>query len=104
MSRPLQVLGTAVVVGLLASFAAQAQPFSYGYNGPAETPAQNVQQSARYDRLLETNPRFRTYRMRRECSPISFIPGLRQDCFATFERYEPMMRRPIYRRRPRLYR
>ena len=32
---------------------------------------QNVIQSERYDRLLETNGSFRQARMRRECGPIT---------------------------------
>ena len=47
-------------------------------------------ESARYDRLLETNIAFRHARMRKECGPIG-DPQLRQQCFASFQQYEPTM-------------
>ena len=40
---------------------------------------QNVIQSERYDRALETNASFRQARKRRECGPIT-DPQLRQSC------------------------
>jgi hypothetical protein len=49
---------------------------------------QNVVQSERYDRLLETNGSFRQARMRRECGPIT-DPQLRQSCLDSFAQYEP---------------
>ena len=49
---------------------------------------QNVTQSERYDRLLETNGSFRQARMRRECGPIT-DPQLRQSCLDSFAQYEP---------------
>jgi len=49
---------------------------------------QNVIQSERYDRLLETNGSFRQARMRRECGPIT-DPQLRQSCLDSFAQYEP---------------
>jgi len=52
------------------------------------TGRQNVIQSERYDRLLETNRGFRQARMRRECGPIT-DPQLRQSCLASFAQYEP---------------
>ena len=57
-----------------------------------ETPEQNNILSARYDNLLETNMGFRHARMRKECNPINFVQALRQDCFASFDQYEPMVR------------
>jgi hypothetical protein len=51
-------------------------------------PRQNVIQSERYDRLLETNRSFRQARMRRECGPIT-DPQLRQSCLDSFAQYEP---------------
>src|SRR5262249_48017358 len=66
-------------------------------NGPQTNPGdtsaswsarQNVIQSERYDRLLETNRAFRQARMRKECGPIT-DPQLRQDCFASFNQDEP---------------
>src|SRR5215469_4751308 len=50
--------------------------------------AENVIQSERYDRLLETNGSFRQARMRRECGPIT-DPELRQSCLDSFAQYEP---------------
>ena len=85
-----KLLGAAAVVALLAS-PAYAQ-MAFHYNGPVETPQQNVIRSAHYDRLLETNPGFRAYRERKECGPIHFMQNLREDCFASFNQYEPMVR------------
>jgi hypothetical protein len=55
---------------------------------PSWSARQNVIQSERYDRLLETNHAFRQARMRKECGPIT-DPQLRQDCFASFNQAEP---------------
>jgi hypothetical protein len=86
-----KLLGAAAVVALLAYSPAQAQ-MAFHYNGPAESPQQNVIKSAHYDQLLETSPGFRAYRERKECGPIRFMENLRQDCFASFDQYEPMAR------------
>ncbi len=51
---------------------------------------QNVIESARYDRMLETSPGFRVARIRKECGPIS-DPQLHQQCLASFQQYEPVM-------------
>jgi hypothetical protein len=50
----------------------------------------NVIESARYDRLLQTNIGFRHARMRKECGPIG-DRQLRSQCFASFQQYEPVM-------------
>ena len=55
-----------------------------------ENPQVNVYLSARYDRLLQISPRFRHYRMWKECHSITW-PGLRDDCIASFDQYEPAM-------------
>ena len=47
-------------------------------------------ESARYDRLLQTNMGFRQARMRRECGPIN-DPQLRSQCLASFQQFEPTM-------------
>jgi hypothetical protein len=47
-------------------------------------------QSAQYERLLQTNMGFRQARMRKECGPIN-DPQLRDQCLASFQRYEPVM-------------
>lgn len=49
---------------------------------------QNVTQSQRYDRTLQTNRGFRQARMRKECGPIT-DPELRQGCLASFSQDEP---------------
>ena len=86
-----KLLSAAAVIGLLAAAPAYAQ-MSFHYNGPAESPQQNNIRSAHYDRLLEISPGFRAYRERKECGPIRFMENLRQDCFASFDQYEPMAR------------
>jgi len=86
MSKYVRLLGAAAAVGLLASVPAMAQPMRYTY----ETPEQNNIRSAHYDQLLETNMAFRHYRMGKECNPIDFEQGLRQDCVASFDQYEPV--------------
>jgi hypothetical protein len=55
---------------------------------PYWSPPQNVIQSQRYERLLQTSPTFRQARIRKECGPIS-DPQLRADCLASFNRGEP---------------
>jgi hypothetical protein len=44
---------------------------------------QNVMESHRYTRLVETDPAFRHARMRQECSPIT-DPQLHESCIASF--------------------
>jgi hypothetical protein len=51
---------------------------------------ENVIQSERYDRLLETNRAFRQARMRKECGPIT-DPQVHQQCLASFSQDEPMV-------------
>lgn len=84
-----KLFGAAAVVALLAYSPAHAQ-MAFHYNGPVESPEQNNIRSAHYDRLLETSPGFRAYRERKECGPIRFMENLRQDCFSSFDQYEPM--------------
>jgi hypothetical protein len=88
MSKYVRSLGAAATIGLLASLPAMAQPMRYSDSN--ETPERNVYMSARYDNLLETNMGFRRYRMHKECNPIDFAQSLRQDCFASFDQYEPI--------------
>jgi hypothetical protein len=47
------------------------------------SPRQNVVNSQRYTRLVETNPAFRANRMRKECGPIT-DPQLHAQCVASF--------------------
>jgi hypothetical protein len=83
------LLAATAVVVLGSLPVAQAQ-VAFHYNGPVETPAQNVVRSAHYDWLLEHRPRFRAYRMQKECNPIHFTLNLRQGCFQSFDQYEPV--------------
>jgi hypothetical protein len=63
-------------------------------NGPQSSPPanwsarQNVVESHRYDRLLETNRSFREARERKECGPIT-DPQMHQACLASFRQDEP---------------
>jgi hypothetical protein len=50
---------------------------------------QNVINSQRYDRLVETNRSFREARVRQECGPIT-DPQLHANCIASFRQDEPM--------------
>lgn len=81
--------------------AQMANPYSGGTqlvtNGPQASPGdtssnwsarQNVAESHRYDKLLESNRSFRDARRRKECGPIS-DPQLRQSCLASFGQDEP---------------
>ena len=80
-----------------ARMAAPAPGTEVVTNGPQTNPGdmspswsarQNVVQSQRYDRLLETNRGFRQARMRKECGPIT-DPQLHQQCLDSFAQYEP---------------
>jgi len=55
---------------------------------PSWSARENVIQSQRYDRLVETNRTFREARMRKECGPIT-DPQLHQQCLDSFGQYEP---------------
>jgi len=66
-------------------------------NGPQTDPGdvstswsarQNVIESQRYDRLLQTSRGFREARMRKECGPIT-DPELHANCLASFNQNEP---------------
>jgi len=82
-----------LVVVLLASSAATAQAatgMAYSFGG-RESPQVNNMLSARYDYLVQTNLRFRHYRMYKECHPITW-PGLREECLSTFDTMQPFLR------------
>jgi hypothetical protein len=72
--------------------AAQAQFMSYtlGSVPSRADPMVNNYLSARYDHLLQVSPRFRAYRMWKECHIITW-PGLQPQCIASFDEYEPML-------------
>ena len=84
-----KLLGAAAVIGLLASASVAQAQMAFHYRGKVETPEQNNVKSAHYDWLVSHSPGFRAYRERKECSPIRFMENLRQDCFASFDQYEP---------------
>ena len=79
---------------MLVSFAgyADAQSMSYRLSGKSyrESPEVNNYLSARYDRLLQTSPRFRHYRMWKECRTIN-DPPLHASCIASFDQYTPVL-------------
>jgi hypothetical protein len=85
------------IAGLTPARAQPAGPVQLLTNGPqanveAQSPSwsaqQNVVQSQRYDRLVETNGAFRQARMRKECGPIT-DPQLHESCIASFAPMEP---------------
>jgi len=55
---------------------------------PSWSARQNVIDSQRYDRLLQTSRGFRETRMRQECGPIT-DPQLHANCLASFNQDEP---------------
>jgi hypothetical protein len=81
-----------IKAGSCAVLAAAACLIAVGSASPvnAESARQNVVQSHRYDRMLETNRGFRMARMRKECGPIT-DPQLRADCLASFSQNEPFV-------------
>ena len=92
-------LTVATIVGLAASSTQTAASASKASSSARlhETPAENVRKSQWYDHLLSTNPRFRAYRIRKECDPIVNDPELRRDCIRSFDVFTPV--RPGSRRR-----
>ena len=50
---------------------------------PSWSARQNVIESQRYERLLQTSPAFRQARVQKECGPIT-DPQLHADCLASF--------------------
>ncbi len=72
--------------------AAQAQYMGYtvgSYPSRAD-PMVNNYLSARYDYRLQVDLRFRAHRKWKECHIITW-PGLRPDCIASFDQYEPVL-------------
>ncbi len=75
----------------IVTVAAQAVPVQTITNGPQVNPGdvsgwsahQNRVNSRNYNRLVETNPAFRAYRMRKECAPVT-DPQLHQECIQSF--------------------
>jgi len=84
--QPMITTGPAPVETQVATNGPQA---SRGDFGDWSARRNNIE-SARYDRLLQTNMGFRQARMRKECGPIG-DPQLRSQCLASFRQYEPVM-------------
>jgi hypothetical protein len=85
-----------LTVSALPAHAQYASP-TVVTNGPQTDPGdvspswsarQNVVESQRYERLLQTSPGFRQVRMHKECGPIT-DPQLHADCLASFNQGEP---------------
>ena len=80
------------VAALSAAYAQTVAGTEVVTNGPQTDPGdvspswsarQNVIDSERYDRLLQTSRGFREARMQKECGPIT-DPQLHADCLASF--------------------
>jgi hypothetical protein len=85
-AMPLAMAAPPPVPDQLITNGPQASPGDRSANWSAR---QNVIESHRYDRMVETNPAFRAARMRKECGPIT-DPQLHASCIATFNQDEPM--------------
>lgn len=79
-----------LAVWLLPSAQARFMSYTVGRAASRADPMVNNYLSARYDRLLQISPRFRRYRMWKECHTITW-PGLRPECLASFDQYEPVL-------------
>ncbi|MGE5269848.1 MAG: hypothetical protein ACM3JG_09285 [Thiohalocapsa sp.] len=93
--RKLSLILLAILLALAMPAAlstpASAQYMGYSISRPSRAdPAVNNYLSARYDHLLQVSPRFRRYRIWKECHIITW-PGLRPDCIASFDQYEPVL-------------
>ena len=94
------LFGFAVMLALGAAGPAFAQGMSYEYGGGPyyeyrygrgiEPPEVNVELSREYDRLLQIDAGFRNFRKRLECGPVNFSRELRDECFASFDQFEPI--------------
>jgi hypothetical protein len=98
-TRSKPVASLAFLAGILTAIAAmptaQAQTgvelvtngpqFNSGDRSGSWSAQDNMRDSRRYEALVQTNPGFRTHRMRKECGPID-DPQLRSDCVASFGR------------------
>ncbi len=89
----------AMATAIPAVRAQMAPPDQVITNGPQSSAAeqsgnwsarQNVMESERYERLVDTNRAFRNARMIKECGPIG-DPQLHQHCVASFSQHEAAM-------------
>ena len=78
---------------ILVAQTADARSISYrvARHSGRQNPALNNYLSARYDHLLQTNLRFRHYRMWKECHTINFSAELHASCLASFDQYTPIV-------------
>ena len=92
--RNIAAIVSALLVAGFVVHGANAQSMSYSFagNGHRADPVVNNYLSARYDHLLQVSPRFRSFRMWKECHIITW-PGLRPECIASFDQYEPVLYR-----------
>ena len=93
MSRLALLASISFVAAAMLHNPVEARGISYSVSKSRyESPAANNYRSARYDYLLQTNYRFRRYRMWKECNRINWIP-LYNGCIASFDQYEPFIGR-----------
>ncbi|HVB16682.1 MAG TPA: hypothetical protein VNF04_09130 [Stellaceae bacterium] len=81
-----------LVAGFVVHNANAQMSYSVRGYGHRADPQVNNYLSARYDHLLQVSPRFRRFRMWKECHIITW-PGLRPECIASFDQYEPVLYR-----------
>ena len=86
----ISVFALLIAAAIVPNANAQMRYRVSGYAGSRLDPAVNNYLSARYDHLLQTNLRFRRYRMWKECHVITW-PGLYGSCIASFDQYEPLL-------------
>src|SRR5689334_1635074 len=84
------IIAAAIVVSFTGYADAQYMAYRFAGHSQRETPEVNNLLSARYDHLLQVSPRFRTYRMWKECHTINLQP-LHVDCIASFDQFEPIL-------------
>jgi len=84
------VLAAVMVVAFTGYADAQYMAYRFAGQGSRESPEVNNYLSARYDHLLQVSPRFRHWRMWKECHTINLQP-LHLDCIASFDQYEPVL-------------
>ena len=84
------VLAAVMVTAFAGSANAQYMSYRVAYHGYRQSPEVNNYLSARYDHLLQVSPRFRHWRMWKECHTIDVQP-LHVDCIASFDQYEPVL-------------
>ena len=87
------IIAAAIVVSFTGYADAQYMAYRFAGHSQRETPEVNNLLSARYDHLLQVSPRFRTYRMWKECHTINFSRELHLSCLGSFDQYTPILYR-----------